>query len=83
MGGISDQYNLADPETWGTSLLKFVGTHADEFVIAWFWVSGKDLLESHWLPLYDFLTSEVHVVAVRYSPKSIVRDLRGHIPSTC
>jgi hypothetical protein len=80
MRRICNQQYPALSKARGASLLQLVWTHAEELVVTWFGVPGKNLLVSHWLAAHNFGTVKVCVVAICYTPKTICCDPSRHVP---
>ena len=80
MCGVRYEQDLADSKRLRAPLLQLVRAHADELVITWLGIPGENLLVTHGLPFYKFVTVQTSIVAVGYAPETIVCDLGSHVP---
>ena len=56
-----------------------IWTDVRDLVVAWFGVSGEDLLVAHWLAGDKFFAREAGSVAVGYAVEAVYSDARSHV----
>jgi hypothetical protein len=80
MSCVSNQQYLAYAEAGGASLLQFVWTHTDEFVLVGLGMARENLLIAKWLAFDELFLREILRVTVCHSPQTVISDLGSHIP---
>lgn len=73
------QQDPSNPERRCTSLMHAVRGDICHIVLAWDWIPGKDLLESHGLTLDVLLAREAGSIGVCHTVHAVRRDTRGHV----
>ncbi len=74
MGGIGSEEETSYAEFFGATLVHFVGTAVDEFVLIWFGVAGEHSLEFHGL-------SGDHLIKRQFSSEMTMENSKnGDLP---
>ena len=60
--------------------MHLVWTDVGHLIVAWFWCTWQDLLESHGLSFDQLLPRQTGLITVRHSPQSVVCETGSHVP---